>query len=101
MREAGEIQIADSPMLVPKSKNSDDYCNQFTDQDGNPLNVISVRDDGTYCGSYFNFYKDKYLMIPYKILKNGKAEYWASPEFRIIGPQPKINKFFKATYSIK
>lgn len=86
MGESGEVQLIAAPMKIPanyKGKGKD-YCNKFTDGSGNPINVISYRDDGGYCGAYWNFYEKNAIFIPYKKLPNGKIKYWTAPELSII-----------------
>lgn len=64
-----------------------EYCKQFTDQNGNSLD-LTANDSAVYCGSFFGMYEKIPVFIPYKILSKNKAIYWASPELKIIGPVP-------------
>jgi hypothetical protein len=73
-------------------KDNFDYCKQFLEQNGIPIKLVAYRDDGAYCGSFEGFYEEKFIMVPYKLLPNGKAEYWAASGFRIIGKPPAFPK---------
>lgn len=88
MNANGEIQLPYSPLKIHPTKNKD-YCDQFKDSKGNPLNSVSISDDGKgYCGDFWGFYEQSPIFLPYKLLDNNKAIYWTSPELRIIGPIP-------------
>lgn len=89
----GEVQLAWSPLKIPDGTTN--YCKQFTDQDGKPLNSATFIHNASYCGLLFYFYKEEVPMIPYKLLPNGKAEYWVGLESRIIGRPPAIAKAAK------
>jgi hypothetical protein len=85
--ESGEIQLAASPLKV-KGKSPDEYCKQFTQQDGSSLGIYSYGKHGVYCGYYPGIENSDDISIPYKLLQNGKARYWSYPELQIIGPAP-------------
>nr|WP_284499465.1 hypothetical protein [Legionella maioricensis] len=83
----GEIQLAYSPLKVPKNQNNH-YCDRFTDSKGNLLNRSTVGDKHLFCGVFWNMGEHDVVFLPYKLLDNNKAIYWASPELKIIGPMP-------------
>ncbi|HHF7367770.1 TPA: hypothetical protein ACPSKY_002914 [Legionella bozemanae] len=83
----GEIQLAYSPLKVPKTKNNH-YCDRFTDSKGNLLKCSTVGDKHLFCGIFWNMGEHDVVFLPYKLLGNNKAIYWASPELKIIGPMP-------------
>ncbi|HGT2643472.1 TPA: hypothetical protein ACM2VO_002426 [Legionella pneumophila] len=83
----GEIQLAYSPLKVPKNQ-SNHYCDRFTDSKGNSLNRSTVRDKHLFCGIFWNMGEYDVVFLPYKLLGDNKAIYWASPELKIIGPIP-------------
>ncbi len=83
----GEIQLAYSPLKVPKTQNNH-YCDRFTDSKGNLLNRSTIGDKHLFCGVFWNMGKHDVVFLPYKLLGNNKAIYWASPELKIIGPMP-------------
>jgi hypothetical protein len=82
----GEIPISASILKIPLNQNVN-YCLQFTDKNQEKLLIISQRDDGQYCGEFWKFKKDKYLLLPYKILNEKHVLYWASPTLEIIAPR--------------
>lgn len=93
MSANGEIQLAYSPLKIPHTKNKN-YCDQFKDSKGNPLNILSVGlDDKSYCGDFWGLYDQKIVFLPYKLLNNNQAMYWASPDLRIVGPKPEFLSF--------
>ncbi|HFD2288512.1 TPA: hypothetical protein ACF2PX_002767, partial [Legionella pneumophila] len=83
----GEIQLAYSPLKVPKTQNNH-YCDRFTDSKGNLLNRSTIGDKHLFCGVFWNMGEHDVVFLPYKLLGNNKAIYWASPELKIIGPMP-------------
>ena len=83
----GEIQLAYSPLKVPKNQNSH-YCDRFTDSKGNLLNSSTIGDKSLFCGHYWGMGEHNVVFLPYKLLGDNKAVYWASPELKIIGPMP-------------
>ena len=99
----GEIQLAYSPLKVPKNQNNY-YCDRFTDSKGNLLNRSTVGDKHLFCGIFWNMGEHDVVFLPYKLLGNNKAIYWASPELKIIGPMPPelllIKNKEKKTHSI-
>ncbi|MFT4058967.1 MAG: hypothetical protein QM652_05400 [Legionella sp.] len=91
MSANGEIQLAYSSLKIPHNKNIDNYCTQFKDSKGKPLNMLSIGfDDKSYCGEFWGLYDQRTVFLPYKLLDNNQAMYWASPELRIVGPKPKF-----------
>lgn len=92
--ESGEIKLNSSPFKIPKQikpENYLNYCNQFSDQQGKPITVVYHRFDGVYCGNFWNI-NGPLATLSYKYLKTNKAEYWATPTLRIIGPLPPLSK---------
>jgi hypothetical protein len=85
MSAPGEILLSVSPMKIPKNDKSKSCCDQFTDENGHKLNIISSREDGEYCGIYWKFYEQKTIFVPYKKTPDGKIKYWAAPGTMIIG----------------
>lgn len=89
MHANGEIQLAVSPLKVSDTKDID-YCSQFKDKKGKPLkDIFADKDDKIYCGTFWSD-KQNVIFLPYKILDNNKAIYWASPELSIVGPKPNL-----------
>ncbi len=87
----GEVALSVSPLKIPTNQDSN-YCNQFTDQNNNPIQKISERSDGKYCGEFWRFERDKNLMIPYKIINLNQILYWASPSLQILGSKQSLEK---------
>ena len=88
MNANGQIQLAYSPLKLPHTKNSD-YCDQFKDSQGKPLNIFSIGNDGNgYCGDFWGLYDKDAVFLPYKLMNDNQAMYWASPELVIVGPKP-------------
>lgn len=81
--DAGTVPLNASPLKIPLNQDVS-YCNQFTDQNNKPIQRVSERSDGRYCGVFWKFEKDNNLMIPYKITNSNQIIYWASPSLRII-----------------
>lgn len=91
MSANGEVQLAYSVLKIPHGKNIDNYCTQFKDSKGTPLNMLSIGyDDQSYCGEFWGLYDQRSVFLPYKLLANDQAMYWASPGLRIVGPKPKF-----------
>lgn len=91
MTSNGEIQLAYSFLKIPHNKNFDNYCTQFKDSKGKPLNTLSIDfNNKSYCGAFWGLYEQRTVFLPYKLLANNKAIYWASPELKIIGPIPEF-----------
>ncbi len=92
---AGDVQAKISPLRVPKNATPASYCSQFT---GAKDIMYDDSSDSFYCGKIWNLTKDKYARIPYKLLPNGKAEYWIGVGNIITGRQPyniyELNKLF-------
>lgn len=88
----GEILLSKSPLRVPVNTDSHNYCATFSYSDGSPVKVIIslVERNVTYCGYYWRLLEDKDILIPFKILANGKAEYWTRDGSIIIGAPPKL-----------
>ncbi|STY29162.1 Uncharacterised protein [Legionella wadsworthii] len=82
----GEIPLSASILKIPPNQNAN-YCLQFTDHNHHKLQVISQRNDGQYCGEFWNFKKEPYLSLPYKIIDSKQILYWASPSLEIIAPR--------------
>ena len=90
MNSNGEIRLDVSPLKIPQDKPNDNYCNQFKNSDGNPLDIFSLGNDGNaYCGNFLGLYDQQPVYLPYKLINDKQAMYWASPELKIIGPMPK------------
>lgn len=89
----GEIPLSASIFKIPPTQNAN-YCLQFIDQNHEKIPIISQRDDGQYCGEFWKFKKDKYLLLPYKILNEKQVLYWASPTLKIIAPRTGSEKAF-------
>ena len=83
LNESGEIPLSDSALKIPSNQN-DNYCSQFTDQNNKPIQIVSQRSDGRYCGAFWRFNIDSPLMVPYKIINSNTILYWASPSLKII-----------------
>ncbi|MBA2655945.1 MAG: hypothetical protein H0U70_03060 [Tatlockia sp.] len=92
----GEIKLSESPLKIPIGQDGI-YCNQFTNQENKPLQKISERSDGRYCGEFWRFERDKNLMIPYKINNLNQVIYWASPSLRIVGSKQNLDKTLNQT----
>lgn len=86
LNAAGEVPFSASVLKIPAQHNAS-YCSQFTDQNHKKLLIVSQREDGQYCGEFWQFKKDKYLMLPYKLINEKQILYWASPSLQIIGPR--------------
>lgn len=86
-----EIPLIASPLKIP-SNETQNYCNQFTDQNNKVIQTISERADGKYCGEFWKFKTEQNLMLPYKILNSTQIMYWASPTLRIIGAKENLEK---------
>jgi hypothetical protein len=93
MKANGEVQLAYSPLRVPDAKNSN-YCDQFKNSKGQPINDYTIMEGGSYCGAIMGVYKDP-LFIPYKRLDKNKAIYWVSHDLQIIGPLPDLERPLK------
>ncbi|MDR3501432.1 MAG: hypothetical protein P4L79_02515 [Legionella sp.] len=88
MSADGKIQLQHSPFTVPPGKNKE-YCAQFKDHEGKPIYITSISDnEEDYCGEFWGLDYQKIIFLPYKLLGNNKAIYWASPELQIIVPVP-------------
>lgn len=85
----GSILLAQSPFKMPMNADSS-YCRQFRDTSNHVIEQVSQRDDGSYCGEFWQFYERKPLFIAYKKMNNNQLLYWASPQLQIIGPIPQI-----------
>jgi hypothetical protein len=84
----GKISLSESPLKAPeKDSQRADYCKQFTYQNGDPVKVIMVLHHGAFCGNSI-YYENEAFLVPYKLLPNGKAEYWTSSDYIYIGPAP-------------
>jgi hypothetical protein len=83
--QQGKIYLVDSPFKIPTNQDRE-YCKQFKDQHGNPIEKISTRDDGRYCGEFWRFKTKEHLEVPYKTLDENHLIYWASPDLQIVGP---------------
>ena len=79
----GELELINSPLRVPSNSDTT-YCHQFTDRQGNTIKVVSVRDDGRYCGEFWRFKNKQSILIPYKNLNANQTIYWASSSLQII-----------------
>jgi hypothetical protein len=83
----GEIQLSFSPMKIKLNKKG--YCGQFKDDKGNALKMTTIAEDGNgYCGEYWGREGNKVVFLPYRLLDNDTAIYWASPDLLIVGPKP-------------
>ncbi len=91
LNKQGEVSLNNSPLKVPPNQNST-YCNQFTDQNKNPLPKLSQNAAGIYCGEFWRFEKNKNLMLPYKLINNNEVLYWASPSLQIIGSRQNLER---------
>lgn len=83
----GEIQLDDSSLKRPANAPSD-YCNQFTDDRGDPLTMNwNISKDKMYCGYFWGLVNnnEQVVFVPYKLLPNNKVEYWADPDLKIVG----------------
>ncbi len=89
LNKQGEVKLSASPLRIPLNQDRT-YCNQFTDHNKKPIDKISERKDGNYCGEFWKFDKED-LMLPYKI-EGSQVEFWASPSLRIYGPGQSLEK---------
>ncbi|MBA2648617.1 MAG: hypothetical protein H0U75_03280 [Legionella sp.] len=89
MNAGGEVALSSTPLKIPANQDAG-YCNKFSDEHHQKITRISERQDGKYCGEFWNF-KTNDLKIPYKILNHSEILYWASPTLKIIAPRPKTN----------
>lgn len=87
----GEVLLIDSPLRIPANKDAT-YCNQFTDQNKKPIQKISVRNDGKYCGEFWKFETDDNLVLPYKTINSNQILYWASPSLQITGSRESLER---------
>lgn len=83
LQRDGTVELTQSPFRIPLNQDMD-YCNQFKDQEGKVITMVSSRDDGKYCGTFWRFEKNKPLFIPYKKLNAKQTVYWASPVLKIV-----------------
>lgn len=97
----GEIQLPYSPMRISKKNFNKDYCDQFKDEKGNPVNEFTVDNNNVYCGAYWGMYNNTPIFLPYKLIDKNRAIYWASPELKIVGPAPKYLEELKKDKSNK
>lgn len=82
----GEVQLKYSSLIIPPNAPKN-YCNQFTDEVGNPITEITYQTDGkAYCGHFWGLENETVVLLPYKKLPNNKVEYWAAPDLKIIAP---------------
>jgi hypothetical protein len=87
----GEISLDLSPLKVPANYNGGSdysYCQQFSDKDGQSVKGIYHTHEAAYCGYVDGLYAEKVVMVPYKLLPNGKAKYWVGSGQRTIGLTP-------------
>lgn len=81
----GTILLTQSPFKIPINA-APDYCAQFHTQNNKVIAHISKRDDGAYCGEFWQFYEPQTLVLPYQKVNDTQALYWASPQLKIVGP---------------
>ncbi|KTC66651.1 hypothetical protein Lade_1309 [Legionella adelaidensis] len=87
MKKQGDVELTTSPFSIPGNQNNS-YCRQFKNQYGEPIEVISTREDGRYCGDFWGFKTKQKLYLPYQNYDASHAIYWASPTLQIVGPRP-------------
>lgn len=92
LNSSGISQLSNTPLKVPRQVvNVTAYCEKFVNQEGKPINFVSFIGKEAFCGYFYQMQQqDVSMMIPYKLLPNKQAEYWASPDLRIIGQAPNI-----------
>ncbi len=83
----GDVALEESPFKIPANQDKR-YCQQFTDQKGRPIETVSVREDGKYCGEYWRFKSKKTLLLPYITGPSNETIYWASPTLQIVVKSP-------------
>jgi hypothetical protein len=88
VNSVGEVALTASPFKIPLNQDVS-YCKRFTNEQGEFIKVVSIREDERYCGEFWRFKKGKEIYIPYKDYNTTQSIYWASPSLKIIGPKQK------------
>lgn len=91
LNKDGEVSLINSPLRIPANKDAS-YCNQFTDHNNKPIQKISVRNDGKYCGEFWKFDTNDNLKLPYKTINSNQTLYWASPSLQIFGSRESLER---------